>query len=215
MKRIYDISVPIYPGMPVWPGDPKVTIRQVSSIGKGDEANVSQMRMSVHTGTHIDAPKHFIEDGKTLDQIPLEKLTGGVLVMDMGEDVKEITADSIKSNPQFNELLNTSKIIFKTSNSRLWETYPETFYEDYVGVTASAAQFLAGKSLDLIGVDYLSIAPFTETDLPHQILLEKEIILLEAVNLSGVPAGTYTLFCLPLNIVGCEGAPARVILVLE
>jgi arylformamidase len=133
----------------------------------------------------------------------------------MGDDVKEITEESLKSHPQFEELLRISKVLFKTGNSRLWEAYPETFNRDYVGIITSAAQFLAGLDVDLIGIDYLSIAPFTDTDRPHQILLANEVILLEAINLTDVPPGIYDLFCLPLNIVGCEGSPARVILVSE
>ncbi len=215
MKHIYDISVPISNVMPIWPGDPKVTIRQVSSIANGDEANVSQIRMSVHTGTHIDAPRHFFNDGKTIDQIPLEKLTGGVLVMDLGDDVDEISEDMLRLHPQLEDLLNASKVLFKTKNSKLWGRYPDVFIKDYVGINASAAHFLAALNLDLIGLDYLSIAPFTETDQPHQTLLAKEIVLLEGINLTGVAAGSYELFCLPLNIVGCEGAPARAILVSE
>lgn len=213
MKRIYDISVPISIDMPVWPGDPKVTIRQVSSIQKGDEANVSQIRMSVHTGTHIDAPHHFFEDGKTIDQIPLEKLVGEVLVMDMGTDRCQISEDALNDHPQFAELLIASKVLFKTVNSDLWESSSDAFNKNYVGIDSSGAIFLANLNLELIGVDYLSIAPFIETEYPHQTLLAKDIVLLEGINLNGVPAGVYNFFCLPLNILGCEGAPARGILV--
>ncbi len=212
MTKIYDISLPISMKMPVWPGDPKVTVRQVASLEKGDEANISQIRMSVHTGTHIDAPRHFFDNGKTVDQIPLEKLIGEVLVVDVGEGVSVISDAVLKQCAQFNDLETASKVLFKTKNSNFWKEAPAYFHQDFVGIDTSGAEFLADLNLDLIGVDYLSIAPFTDTDRPHQILLKKEILLLEGINLADVPAGRYNLYCLPLNIEQCEGAPARVIL---
>jgi arylformamidase len=210
--RIFDISVPISEEIPVWPGDPRVTLRQLSSIKAGDHANVSQIRMSVHTGTHIDAPKHFIDSGNTIDQIPLEKLTGGVLVMDLGTEITHISKDVLMTHPQIEQLMKASKVLFKTRNSSLWKTHPRTFQEDYVGIDSSGADFLSTMDLHLVGVDYLSIAPFNETLEPHQTLLGKDIVLLEGIDLSEVSGGIYKLYCLPLNIKGCEGSPARVIL---
>jgi arylformamidase len=212
MNKIYDISIPITTDMPVWPEDPRVTLRQVSSIEKGDDVNISQIRMSVHTGTHIDAPRHFIPNGKTIDQIPLAKLTGEALVIEIDEGFPVITEPVLMAHSQFNDLLKTKKVLFKTSNSKLWGVIGKGFDPHYVGIDASGAQLLAGLDLDLIGVDYLSVAPFDDTDRPHRILLSKEIVLLEGINLTEIPPGRYDLYCLPLNIFGCEGAPARAIL---
>jgi arylformamidase len=210
--EIFDISVPISENLPVWLGDPKATIRRLSSIQDGETSNISQIRMSVHTGTHIDAPKHFIDSGKTIDEIPLEKLMGETLVIEIPGNQIRISEDVLQSHPQVDLLNQTRKVLFKTRNSYLWHRQPITFHKDFVGIDASGAVYLAKLNLDLIGVDYLSIAPYGETTLPHRILLEKEIVLLEGIDLSEVQEGEYTLFCLPLLISGCEGSPARAIL---
>ena len=211
--KIYDISVPITPDMPVWPGDPAVDLQQVSAISSGDSANVTHLSMSAHTGTHIDAPKHFIDTGKTIGQIPLEKLVGEVLVMQIDHSIDVISKTVLQSHPNRSPLENAHKVLFRTRNSTLWHQSPSEFRMDYVGIDASGAEFLAGLGLDLIGIDYLSIAPYDETLTPHQILLAEDIVLLEGLDLSNVRAGIYELYCLPIHLPGCDGAPARVILV--
>lgn len=210
--KIIDISLPISPQMAVWPDDPPVELRQLSAIKNGDDANVSQIQMSVHAGTHIDAPNHFIDSGKTIDELPLEKLIGQVLVMEIDSEVDIIT-ENVLSTHVSTELLKTAKkVLFRTRNSSLWKSHPTDFQSNYVGIDKSGASYLAKLNLDLIGMDYLSVTSFTETIEPHQILLAKDIILLEGIDLSSVPGGVYQLFCLPLNIEGCNGAPARAIL---
>lgn len=211
--KIYDISIPITPSMPVWPGDPPVDLQQVSAIASGESANVTRISMSVHTGTHIDAPKHFIDTGKTIGQIPLEKLVGEVLVIQIDHSINVISKQELQLHPAIDLLKDARKVLFRTRNSKLWYQSPSEFRKDYVGIDASGAEFLAGLGLDLIGIDYLSIAPFDEALVPHQALLAKDIVLLEGLDLSNVPAGVYELYCLPLNLPSCEGAPARVILV--
>ncbi len=210
--NIYDISVPISEDMPVWPGDPKVALRRLSNIKNGDTSNVSQIRMSVHTGTHIDAPKHFLDSGSTINEIPIEKLTGRTLVMEMPDTVAVISEDVLMSHPQREVLEQARKVLFKTRNSSLWVNAEGSFHEDYVGIDASGAAYLANLSLDLIGVDYLSIAPYENTTKPHLLLLEKDIVLLEGIDLSAIRQGEYNLYCLPLLISGCEGSPTRAIL---
>jgi arylformamidase len=214
-SRIIDITVPIKPGMTVWPGDPPVEVDRVCAISQGDESNVSRLRMSVHTGTHIDAPRHFLEDGKTIEQIPLEKLTGQAYVMVIGDDISVISKATLEHHPAYNALLKVRKVLFKTGNSMFWPDGTDEFQQNYVGLDASAAQFLAELGMDLVGVDYLSIAPFDETKEPHQILLSKEVVLLEGIDLSEVQEGYYDLYCLPLLLEGSEGAPARAILVSD
>jgi arylformamidase len=211
--RIYDISVPITPSMPTWPGDPPIELRLDSAIAAGDTANVSRLSMGVHTGTHIDAPKHFIDDGKTIGWIPLIKLIGEVLVLVVDSKETVISEQVLITHPGCGLLKSASKVLFRTRNSLLWQTHPHTFIKDYVGIDRSGAIFLNQFKLDLIGIDYLSIAPYEETDGPHQILLANETVLLEGLDLSDVPGGNYELFCLPLRLPDCEGAPARVILV--
>lgn len=210
--KIYDISLPISPTIPTWPGDPPLEIVSDSAISSGDEANITRMELSVHTGTHIDAPKHFIDTGITVDQIPLTKLIGEALVIDIDQEVDVITDQVLRSHPAIGSLNDIKKVLFRTRNSLRWCDSPAVFHEDYVGIDSSGARYLERFHLDLIGIDYLSIAPFDETLLPHQVLLSAGIVLLEGLDLSEVPGGVYELVCLPLNIIGVEGAPTRAIL---
>jgi arylformamidase len=199
--------------MPIWPGDPDVNLRQISKIADGENANVSQIQMSVHTGTHIDAPRHFIDSGATVHEIPLEKLIGETLVMHIPDHVAIITEDVLKLHPQSDLLSQSNKVLFRTRNSSLWHIHPHTFQTNYVGLDTSGAEYLSKLGLDLIGIDYLSIAPYKLTTEPHMILLQNEIVLLEGIDLSTIPEGIFTLFCLPLFIFGCDGAPARAVLI--
>ena len=214
-SKYYDITVPITSDMLIWPGDPKVTLRQVSSISQGASSNISQLRMSVHTGTHIDAPKHFLDDGNTIDRISLKQLIGPVFVMVFEEEISLITKETITKHKDFDILSDIKKVLFKTRNSRLWHSDSKLFRKDFVGLDHSAAQLLADLGMELVGVDYLSIATFNETEEPHKILLEQGVVLLEGIDLTGVPQGSYELYCLPLLLQGCEGSPARVILKSE
>lgn len=211
--KIYDISIPITPTMPVWPGDPPAEISLISAISQGDSANISKFTMGVHCGTHIDAPKHFINNGKTVGDIPLEKMVGKVLVLEIDHKENVISDIVLKQHPNITMLVQASKVIFRTKNSSLWHENQSSFHRDYVGVNTAGANFLSHLQLDLIGIDYLSIAPYEETLEPHKILLAKDIVLLEGLNLSGVPGGIYDLYCLPLKLSDCEGSPARVILI--
>ena len=213
MAKIYDISLPITPEMAVWPGDPKVTIRRVASLEKGDESNISQIRMSVHTGTHIDAPLHFIREGKSIGEVPLEQLVGEAVVLAVPDKVDVISREVLEGLPGLDALQTIKKVLFKTRNSRSGLVEAHEFNKDFVGLDSSGAQLLSGFDLDLVGVDYLSIASYHDTDRPHEILLEREVVLLEGLNLAEVPEGLYGLYCLPINLAGCEGAPARAILV--
>ncbi len=213
--KIIDISMPITTQMPIWPGDPAVELTQIASISNGDIANISRIAMGVHTGTHIDAPKHFIDHGKTIDQIPFSKLIGEVLVIEIDKEVTMISEHVLKTNPATCLLNKIKKVLFRTRNSSLLRPFQDSFNQDYVALDTSGAQFLKNLQLDLIGIDYLSIAAFSDTILPHQILLSSEIVLLEGLDLSNAPAGAYQLYCLPLKILNCEGAPARAILVKE
>ena len=207
--KIFDISVPISTDMTVWPGDPSVTITRISSIEKGENANVSHLSLGVHTGTHVDAPLHFLREGESLDKIPLERFVGDAQVFEI-PDVNLITVEILEKN---NFTLKASRVLFKTQNSEIWAKGDKAFQKDFVALSPDAAVFLADQKVNLIGIDYLSIAPFGDSTPTHKIFLEAGVILLEGIDLSSVPGGEYLLFCLPLKLQGVDGAPVRAILV--
>jgi arylformamidase len=208
--EIFDITLPISATTLVWPGDPPVTIERMEKIEAGDEDNLSQIAMDVHTGTHVDAPWHFIADGDKLEAIPLEVFIGPVQVVEIGEDVPLITAEVIRKVSIDPEI---PRLLFKTHNSTWWQQGKRQFHPDYVAVSVEGAQLLVEMGVKLVGIDYLSIAPFEQTAEPHRVLLEAEVVILESVDLSKVRAGEYMLYCLPLKLEGVEGAPVRAVLV--
>ncbi len=211
--KIIDISVPISNNMPIWLGDPPVEFEKLSSIDQGDSVNTTALKMSVHTGTHIDAPYHFIESGQRVDQISLDKLIGEVFVMVIDDGIDVITEKVLKTHPANHQLRETPKVLFRTRNSHFWKDQAHDFNRGYVGIDKSGAEFLKQRQLELIGIDYLSIAPYADTKNPHEILLSNGTILLEGLNLINVSEGIYNLLCLPLNISNCEGAPCRAALI--
>ncbi|MFQ5941931.1 MAG: cyclase family protein [Anaerolineales bacterium] len=206
---MYDISVGVTPDIPVWPGDPPVKLERIRSIEAGEEANVSQLRSGVHVGTHIDAPLHFVEGGRSVDAIPLNSLIGRAYVVDLRKaDLLDAdTMDSARIPPR------TRRLLFKTRNSQHWANGESKFQRDYVAVDATGAEWLVKKGVKLVGVDYLSVAPFRAAAETHRILLEAGIVVVEGLNLSKVSKGRYTLYCLPIKLMGSDGAPARAILV--
>lgn len=208
--KTYDITLPISPGMPVWPGDPPVILEQVSSMDAGAHDNVSRLGCSVHTGTHVDAPHHFLNDHRTVDALSLDVLTGPAQVIQIPEEVDLITADILEKAAVPS---GTSRLLLKTRNSRLWERRENEFVMDFVGISVDGAEWLVRAGLKLVGIDYLSIAPYKQSLLTHQVLLKPGIIILEGVDLSAVSAGIYDLICLPLKLAGSDGAPARAILI--
>lgn len=212
MTKIIDISLDIHPGMPVWPGDPPIILERVCNIDAGESANVSRLDMSVHTGTHIDAPYHYILEGKCVERLPLESLIGEVQVVQMADDCDLITAMAIKKAGMAHK---ARRVLFKTRNSACWDRGEKTFQEDFVAISSDGAKFLVECGIELVGVDYLSVAPFDASFETHHILLSAEVVLVEGLNLSQVEAGWYKLVCLPLKLVGADGAPARAVLLAE
>jgi arylformamidase len=204
---VYDISLPISDGLVTWPGDPPVAIRRVADLAAGDTATVSQISMGTHSGTHIDAPSHFFENGAYIDGLALETLIGPALVVETG-DAAEITAgllDRLAIAPA------TERLLFHTRNSALWREHHE-FARDFVALTEDGALWLAAAGVRLVGLDYLSIAPFRNPVPIHKTMLANNIVVVEGLNLSAVKGGIYHLICLPLRLVGCEAAPARAVL---
>ncbi len=206
--KLYDISLPISSDLPVWPGDPSVSLMMTSSILKGDQCNITKIQMGVHAGTHIDAPYHFLEDGAITDAIPLETFIGHCFVVELNAEVLIEKKDFRKYN-----LNGHSRILIKTRNSELWANNINSFDKNYVSLGIDAAQYLVEMNTILVGIDYLSIESFESHDCPvHKLLLKNNITILEGLNLSGIKAGVYELICMPLKLQGCEGAPARVLL---
>jgi arylformamidase len=207
--KIYDITVPISENVPVYEGDPPVKIEVAHSIAKGDAANVTQLCFGAHTGTHVDAPNHFIDGTRKVHELDLEKLIGICRVIELDESVTAI-------EPRHFEIPETvERVLFKTRNSAFWNE-PETgFRKDFTYITPEAAKVLAEKNVKLVGIDYLSVEKFGSTDFAtHITLLEKEIVIIEGLDLREVPAGDYELICLPLKVISPtgDGAPARTIL---
>ncbi|MEZ0397030.1 MAG: cyclase family protein [Anaerolineales bacterium] len=207
---IYDITVPIHPSMPVWPGDPQVVLEQVASIDAGANANVSHLKAGVHVGTHVDAPHHFLNDRRTVESLPLEVLTGPALVVRLPDECQVVTAADLEAAAI---PAGTERLLLKTHNSSFWQASRHDFRPDFVGVAADAAEWLVGRGVRLVGVDYLSVAPYKQSVPTHEILLRASVVIVEGLDLSAVPPGRYNLYCLPLKLVGSDGAPARAILV--
>jgi arylformamidase len=205
---IYDITVPIRAGMPVYEGDPGVEIRAWSALAKGDSSNVSFLHFGAHTGTHVDAPAHFIADTRKIDALPLDVLIGPARVIRVPDDVNEISSDFLARH----DLNEVERVLFHTRNSDFWD---QGFRKDYTHLLPEAAQALVERGVKLVGTDYLSIEKFhSGHHRTHLALLSQNVIIVEGLNLSEVPAGDYELICLPLRIAdgAGDGAPARAVL---
>lgn len=207
---IYDISLTISPDLPTWPGDPRPELELYESMEKGALYNVTRLRAGVHLGTHVDAPRHFIRDGRTVEQLPLEVLTGPCYVIQLPDGVEAITSEVLDRTEITSEM---KRVLFGTRNSHLWARGEREFQTDFVAVTEDGAEWLVERGVQLVGLDYLSIAPYSETIPTHIVLLKAGVVIVEGLNLSNVMRGFYDLYCLPLKIAGCDGAPARAILV--
>lgn len=208
--RFYDVSVPLHQHMPTYPGDPGIEINDWLSLANGDPANVSLLHFGAHTGTHIDAPAHFIAGASRVDSMPLEVLIGPALVIDVPDTFDRIDRAFIENikDREYN------RILFKTRNSLLWQNQL-AFHENYVYLTHDAALALLDRDTKLVGIDYLSVEGYNSNNFQtHLALLGKEVVILEGLDLSAVPPGAYELICLPLKIAGGagDGAPARAVL---
>jgi arylformamidase len=208
--KIFDISLTIFPDLPVWPDDPPVELELIESMDAGADANVSRLSAGVHTGTHVDAPHHFLNDGRTIEQLPLDVLTGPCYVTQLPDGVEAITATALDG---MSLPANTTRILFGTSNSRFWSRGEKEFQEDFVAVAEDGARWLVDRGIRLVGVDYLSVAPFGDSVPTHTVLLRAGVVVVEGLDLSAVPRGFYDLYCLPLKLLGSDGAPARAILI--
>lgn len=204
-RRLYDISVRVAPDLPTYPGDPLTVVRQETSTAGGDAVNLSALAFGSHAGTHVDAPYHLDATWPSLDEVDLGVFLGPALVVELGTD--SITAADLRSLAW----RGVERVLFKTRNSALWG---RAYTAGYVALSEDGAAFLAERtSVRLVGIDYLSVDAADAASLPaHRRLLARGIVILEGLDLSGVPAGKYTLLCLPLRAAAPDGAPARAVL---
>ena len=208
MSRIYDISVPIRSGGLVYPGNPEIDIELQQAVAKGASANVSTIRFGSHTGTHADASRHFFDDGQSVDQIPLERLIGPAILVSFADDVRSIGAAELHAH----DITGHKRILLRTRNSALLSR--EDFVKDYTYLAPDGAQYLVDNGVELVGVDYLSIEQFhSGHHRTHRTLLERSVVIVEGLDLSVPAPGEYQFICLPLRIEGCDGAPARAVLI--
>jgi arylformamidase len=209
--EIYDISVPLSSATPKYPGDPGIEIKPWKDRANGDAANVSFAKLGLHSGTHVDAPAHFIDGGLKVDALPLHSLIGEAEVVEVPEHIKVIDEDFIAANC----IRGSQRVLFKTRNSSFWNNPAEGFRVDYTYLDFAAARRLVESGIKLVGIDYLSVEKFdAEKHETHHILLRNDVVILEGLDLRGVAAGFYELICLPLKIAAGrgDGAPARTIL---
>ena len=200
--EIFDVSVPIRPGMVTYPGDPAVRLERVASLARGDVCNLSRLDFGVHSGTHVDAPLHFVEGGPAAEALPLDVLVGPARVLDLtsveGAEIESAAFDGVDL---------PERVLLKTRNSELWAR--DDYVPEHVTLGADAARALVAAGVRLVGIDYLSIGD----EGAHHALLEAGVVALESLDLRGVEPGDYELVCAPLRLVGSDGAPARTLLI--
>jgi len=207
--RIYDITVPLGPATHIWDNEPAPTFHAELSLASGDFANVTSIAMGAHSGTHTDAPSHFVRDGATIDELPPETLVGPAIVVEHAGSnhitAEDLTALGVDGRHQ--------RVLFKTSNGRLWDS--PTFREDFIALAPSASARLVDLGVRLVGIDYLSIEPYEagEACPVHRELMAAGVVILEGADLREVPPGEYLLVCAPIKLVGAEGAPTRAFLI--
>lgn len=204
----YDISVPISNGGAVYPGNPEIRITPQQDMAKGDSSNVSSLAFGSHTGTHVDAPKHMIEDGGSVDKLPFDILMGPAVLVDVGDRCMAVGARELG----LHELKGHKRILIKTRNSSFIRD-PQ-FRDDYTYLAPDGAEYLLSLGVKLVGVDYFSIEQFhSGHHRSHLTLLKAGVVIVEGLDLSLPPLGPYDLRVLPLRLAGLDGAPARAVLV--
>jgi len=206
VSRIIDLTVPIREGMPIYDGNPGIHLSRAASIEDGADANVSRLDLGVHTGTHVDAPLHFLPDGAGAEALPLDVLVGPADVVDATTLTGPIDASSLGSLDLPDGLV---RLLLKTPNSQLWSS--DEFTRNFIRLTGDGARFVVERGIRLVGIDYLSIGDQEA----HRELLGAGVVAVEGLDFRGVDPGAYTLVCLPLRLVGSDGAPARVILLQD
>lgn len=208
---LYDITLTISNELPVWPGDQPVQLERTSDMQLGALYTLSRLTATVHVGTHLDAPRHFVRDGYGVDQIDLNQLIGPCLVIDLPE-VNAIDAAALENA---HIPAGTTRLLCRTRNSQFWLRGEQTFQTDFVAIDPSGAQWLVEHGIRVVGVDYLSVGAYEDGIPTHQILLGSEVIPVEGLNLAHIAPGEYQLICLPLKLRDCDGAPVRAVLLRD
>jgi arylformamidase len=203
---LIDVSVPLDAQLPTYPHNTPFSLEPIKRIARGDSSNVSTVHMSAHAGTHVDAPRHFFDDRPGTEALALDLLIGRARVIEV-DSRTGIAAEDLERIDFSDDI----RLLIKTHNSTFWGS--PAFHEDYIGVTDSGAKHLVAHGIKVVGVDYLSVEQFKNVGKPaHHVLLGAGTIVIEGLNLRDVEPGIYDMFCLPLRIVGSDGAPARVVL---
>lgn len=206
MPKLIDVTVPLSEEVPTFPGDPPFKIHFHHRMADGEPYNVAHLSMGAHSGTHVDAPYHFLADGATVEQLPLEILMGKCRVVEMAVHDKIERADL-----ETLDLRDDIRVLLKTRMSG--QLRNRAFQEDFVYLTPAAASYLVQAGIKLVGIDYLSVEKFGSKDFAaHHALLGASVVIIEGLDLSDVEPGEYDMTCLPLRILGADGSPARVIL---
>lgn len=206
--KYFDLTVALSQEIPVYPGDPPFQRKILADVETGDVCTVSHLCFGSHTGTHVDPPAHFVAGGKKLDELSLEVLIGKARVVELAE-AETITREMISNAG----LEGVERVVFKTSNSKLWADSEIGFTTEFVYLETDAAELLVELGVKLVGIDYLSVEKFKfDEPTTHYALLRNDVVIIEGLNLTGVPAGDYELICLPMKVKGGDGAPARVVL---
>ena len=205
---IYDITLTISNDMPVWPGDQAPRLEQMMHMDRGDLYTLSRLESTVHLGTHLDAPMHFVRNGYGVDQIALDTLIGPCLVVYLPE-ARSIDAAVLE---HANIPDHVTRLLLRTSNSEYWARGDTEFHTDFVAIDPSGAQWMVEHGLQLVGIDYLSIGAYEDGVPTHEILLGNGVVPVEGLNLAGIEPGEYQLICLPLKLKDCDGAPVRAVL---
>lgn len=208
---VYDVTLPVSGSMLTWPGDPPVSVRRTSDVERGDSSTVSELIMGSHTGTHVDAPAHFLPGGYGVDRIPVSALMGGAYVADARGLQGALTRDQMAA---LHVPGDVTRLLIKSDNSRLWDQASPAFPDRYVCLSPGAAQWCVERGLVCVGVDFLSVEQKGSPGHPtHVTLLQAGIAIIEGLDLREVRPGSYELVCLPLRITGGDGSPARVLLI--
>lgn len=210
--KIIDISLTMSKDLPVWPGDPRVSLERVRSVESGANSNVSRLEMQVHSGTHVDAPVHFLNGEKGIETLALSDLIGPCYVTETPENSGQVDRELLES---LHIPPSVTRLLVKTSNSKLWVSNETEFVPEFIGITEDGAKYLVDRGIRVIGIDYLSIAPYKQSRPTHEILLKASAIIIEGLDLHAVSTGYYSLICLPIKLAGSDGAPARVVLIDE